>query len=202
MLGKVNGNGRPSLGVLPIGPGNDFAFGVGIPLELEDAVRVLAAGSGAPSTLAAFLAALPGRPLFCQRDRHGLRETVVGFEAEKIKRLKGAASYLVAWSHDFSVLEGAGLRGVVLDNGTLNQPFLMISVMNGRRMGALFIWPRTAIRVTTPSTLPGRGCAPDQNMPLAAKFLKRLPGGSPVRQHGFARRKFPCARSKAPFGSR
>ena len=46
--GLIQGNGGPdgtALGVLPVGTGNDFAFGAGIPLNLEEACQVVARGT-------------------------------------------------------------------------------------------------------------------------------------------------------------
>jgi diacylglycerol kinase (ATP) len=41
MRSNGNGNGRPALGVLPVGRGNDFAYGMGIPRVVEDACAAL-----------------------------------------------------------------------------------------------------------------------------------------------------------------
>lgn len=43
---------RPALGIVPLGSGNDFAFGAGVPLAPADAVRRLFAGTPAPVDVA------------------------------------------------------------------------------------------------------------------------------------------------------
>ena len=50
-LYKRHDLGRSVLGLLPLGTGNDFARGVGIPLDIEDAARVLLDGTPRPMDL-------------------------------------------------------------------------------------------------------------------------------------------------------
>ena len=50
-LHKRNDLGRHVLGLLPMGTGNDFARGVGLPLDIEEAARVLLTGSPTPMDL-------------------------------------------------------------------------------------------------------------------------------------------------------
>lgn len=138
MQANVNGNGRPVLGVLPVGRGNDFAFGVGIPQELTEAVSVLAHGQHRKIDVGHLVGGdYPNGRYFANGVGLGF-DTVVGFEAAKIKRLHGAASYLVALVRTIFLYAKAPVFEIVLDNETLRQPFLMVSIMNGRRMGGSF----------------------------------------------------------------
>ncbi|MET0523326.1 MAG: diacylglycerol kinase family protein [Nocardioides sp.] len=50
-LHKRGDLGRNVLGLLPLGTGNDFARGVGLPLDIEDAARVLLDGAPTPMDL-------------------------------------------------------------------------------------------------------------------------------------------------------
>jgi YegS/Rv2252/BmrU family lipid kinase len=50
-LYKRHDLGRNVLGLLPLGTGNDFARGVGVPLEVEEAARVLLDGTPTPMDL-------------------------------------------------------------------------------------------------------------------------------------------------------
>lgn len=181
MLGQVNGDGRPALGVLPIGRGNDFAFGVGIPLELEEAVKVLAAGQRRTIDIGRFSGGdYPDGRYFANGIGMGF-DTVVGFEAEKIKRLKGAASYLVALVRTIFLYSKAPVYEVVLDSGTLNQPFLMISVMNGRRMGGTFYMAPNSNPSDDTFDLCLAGHVPQiKILALAAKFLNGTQEGHPA----------------------
>lgn len=138
MQARVNGNGHPALSVLPVGRGNDFAFGVGIPHDLTAAVSVLADGHRRKIDIGHFVGGdYPAGRYFANGVGLGF-DTVVGFEADKIKRLQGVASYLVALVRTIFLYSKAPVYEVVLDNETLQQPFLMVSIMNGRRMGGSF----------------------------------------------------------------
>lgn len=180
MLGEVNGNGRPALGVLPIGRGNDFAYGVGIPLELEEAVKVLAGGSGAPSTLAAFQAAttLTDATLPTASAWGSIR-----WWGSKLKDQAAEGSRLLLGSPGRTIFlySKAPVYEVVLDNGTLHQPFLMISVMNGRRMGGTFYMAPNSNPSDDTFDLCLAGNVPQiKILPLAAKFLNGTQEGHPA----------------------
>jgi diacylglycerol kinase (ATP) len=139
MEGEVNGGGRPALGVLPIGRGNDFAFGAGIPLGLEQACDVLVSGSRRRMDIGRVSGGdYPAGRFFGNGVGLGF-DTVVGFEAAKLPWLTGAASYLVAVVRTLFLYAHAPVYEVTLDDQTLRQPFLMVSVMNGRRMGGSFM---------------------------------------------------------------
>jgi diacylglycerol kinase family enzyme len=101
-------------------------------------------------------------------------DTVVGFEAAKIKWLHGAASYLAALVRTIFLYSKAPVFEIILDGGTpVHQAFLMVSVMNGTRMGGSFHM--------APEGNPGDGvldlCLAGQVpqmkiLPLALKFIK------------------------------
>lgn len=138
MQANLNGNGRPTLGVLPVGRGNDFAFGVGIPLETAAAVKTLTQNQHRMIDLGHFVGGdYPQGRYFANGVGLGF-DTVVGFEAAKIKRLQGAASYLVAVVRTIFLYSRAPIYEIEMDGETIRQPFLMVSIMNGRRMGGMF----------------------------------------------------------------
>jgi diacylglycerol kinase family enzyme len=66
-------------------------------------------------------------------------DAVVGFEAAKMTRLHGFPSYLVAVLKTVFLYYKAPLTTIEYDGQTLTQPSLMISVMNGQRMGGGFL---------------------------------------------------------------
>ena len=138
MQANLNGKDRPTLGVLPVGRGNDFAFGVGIPLTTADAVKALAQDQHRNIDLGHFTGGdYPQGRYFANGVGLGF-DTVVGFEAAKIKRLQGAASYLVALVKTIFLYSKAPIYEIEMDGETIRQPFLMVSIMNGRRMGGMF----------------------------------------------------------------
>ena len=173
MRAELNGKDRPALGVLPIGRGNDFAFGVHIPLELKAAVDVVAAGHRRWIDVGRVTGGdYPQGRYFGNGVGLGF-DTVVGFEAAKIKWLHGAASYLAALVRTIFLYSKAPIYEIVMDGGApVCQPFLMVSVMNGTRMGGSFHM--------APDGNPGDGildlCLAGQVpqikiLPLALKFI-------------------------------
>jgi diacylglycerol kinase (ATP) len=63
----------------------------------------------------------------------------VGFEALKLKRLHGFPSYIVAALKTIFLYFRAPMMRIEYDGVELTQPALMVSVMNGRRLGGGFM---------------------------------------------------------------
>jgi len=181
MLAQTNGNGRPALGVLPVGRGNDFAFGVGIPHDTELACHTLAQGQRRQIDIGKVTGGdYPEGRYFGNGVGLGF-DTVVGFEAAKIKWLKGAASYLVALVRTIFLYAHAPIYEVDLDGDVSQQPYLLVSIMNGRRMGGSFLM--------APDGHPGDGhfdlCLAGQVsqiriLPLAMTFFSGTQGEHPA----------------------
>jgi diacylglycerol kinase (ATP) len=66
-------------------------------------------------------------------------DTVVGFEAAKIKWLHGALLTWLLYSERFSCMRMPHIYEICIDDETFQQPFLMVSIMNGQRMGGSFM---------------------------------------------------------------
>lgn len=138
MEARVNGS-RPALGVLPIGTGNDFAYGADIPAGLEDAAAALAANRRRAIDVGRVTGGnFPQGRYFGNGIGMGF-DAVVSFEAAKMKRVKGALSYLAAVWNTIFLYSKAPVYEVDLDGRQVRQPFLMISTMNGRRLGGMFM---------------------------------------------------------------
>ena len=174
MQAKLNGNNRPALGVLPLGRGNDFAYGMNIPLELKASVDNLVQGFHRIIDVGHVTGGdYPQGRYFGNGVGLGF-DTVVGFEAAKIKWLHGAASYLAALVRTIFLYSKAPVYEIILDGGApVHQAFLMVSVMNGKRMGGSFHM--------APEGNPGDGSldlclaghVPQMKiLPLALKFIK------------------------------
>ena len=186
----MQGASRPVLGVLPVGTGNDFAFGVGIPNELGQAIQVLAEGRTRSIDIGRVVGGdFPQGRFFGNGVGMGF-DTVVGLEAAKIKWLQGAASYLAGLVRTIFLYSKAPVYEICLDDKEpIVQAFLMISVMNGIRMGGAFYM--------APEGNPGDGvfdlCLANQVpqikiLPLAAKFMKGAQKGHPAVSMVQARR--------------
>jgi diacylglycerol kinase (ATP) len=139
MQAEVNGGGRPALGVLPVGRGNDFAFGMGIPHQIETACDILVKDQRLKIDIGHVTGGdYPDGRYFGNGIGLGF-DTVVGFEAAKIKWLQGEASYLAAVIKTIFLYSKAPVYEIQVDDEVFQQPFLMVSVMNGRRMGGAFL---------------------------------------------------------------
>lgn len=127
-----------TLGVLPLGSGNDFAYGVGIPLDVEAAVEHLAAGQTRVIDLG--FVHVDGVP-----DRYFGNGVGIGFDARvavestKVKRLHGPVLYL--WALLKTLLFHYQLPTLTIDDGqrVRTQPALLISISNGRRYAGIFL---------------------------------------------------------------
>jgi YegS/Rv2252/BmrU family lipid kinase len=139
LLAEGEGEARPALGVLCVGRGNDFAFGVDIPIDLEAGCRAIAAGERRTIDVARMAGGdyPEGRHI---GNGVGIGfDAVVGFVAAKQKRLRGFASYLVAALKTIFLYFKAPLVRIDTDHDSLEMRALMVSIMNGRRMGGGFM---------------------------------------------------------------
>jgi diacylglycerol kinase family enzyme len=127
------------MGVLCVGRGNDFAYGVRIPTDLEEACQVLADGHRRVIDVGRVSGGLYPEGRFFGNGIGVGFDAVVGFEAVKMKRLHGFPSYLVAVLKTVFLYYRAPLTEIELDGETSAQRSLMVSIMNGQRMGGGFM---------------------------------------------------------------
>ena len=121
-----------TLGILPMGSANDFAFAVG--LALQDAARVIASGDTRHIDLCKC-----NERYFINNSGAGL-EPYVTTKQERIQWIKGITRYLAAavWA----IMDKPEWRGhIEWDGGEFDGPLSLISVGNGRRTGGFFMTP-------------------------------------------------------------
>jgi len=139
MLAKRAGSKNVAMGVLSVGRGNDFAFGVGAPHDLSEGCRVLAQNRRRAIDVGLATGGLyPAGRYFGNGVGIGF-DAVVGFEAVKLKWLSGFPSYIVAALKTIFLYYRAPLVKIEYDGQTITQPSLMVSIMNGRRLGGGFM---------------------------------------------------------------
>jgi diacylglycerol kinase family enzyme len=139
MLAKIKGEGESTMAVISVGQGNDFAFGVGVPPGLEAGCKALAQGHTGKIDVGKVAGGLyPEGRYFGNGVGIGF-DAVVGFEALKLKRLHGFMAYLVAALRTIFLYYHAPLVEIDFDGEILTLPALMVSIMNGRRMGGGFM---------------------------------------------------------------
>jgi diacylglycerol kinase (ATP) len=138
VMARQTGEGEAVLGLIPVGRGNDFAFGSGSALGFEEACQALVTGWRKWIDVGCVRGGnYPEGRYFGNGVGIGF-DAVVGFESLKMKRLQGFPSYIVAALKTIFLYYKAPLVKVEFDGQELQLPALMVSVMNGKRMGGGF----------------------------------------------------------------
>jgi diacylglycerol kinase (ATP) len=132
-----------ALGVVPIGTGNDFAVGVGLPSRLKDACQIASGRRGRVLDVGHFRAGSEEPRYFVNGVGMGF-DAMANVESRKIKRLKGTLLYLVAVIRTLVFYYDAPRVALDVDGQELSMASLMISVMNGRTMGGGFLMTPTS----------------------------------------------------------
>ena len=140
LMAARDAEGRTAaLGVLCVGRGNDFAFAVGIPHDLTLGCRVLAENHRRAIDVGRVVGGdYPQGRYFGNGVGIGF-DAVVGLVAKKLKRMRGFLGYLVAALKTIFLYYRAPLTEIAFDGEPFRQKSLLISVMNGRRMGGGFL---------------------------------------------------------------
>lgn len=138
-LMRVAPDHRPKLGVVPIGSGNDFAFGAGAPLDPIEAMKRVFSGTPRPVDVGSI------------RDNNGRLEywnnTVgTGFDAKvnimsrKMTNMHGFMLYLVATLRTIAQDYESAQETLIFDDGPkMERRVLMLTLGNGRREGGGFL---------------------------------------------------------------
>jgi diacylglycerol kinase (ATP) len=139
MLAKEKLGRTAALSILCAGRGNDFAYGVKVPQDLEAGCRSLAAGRRMWMDVGKVAGGLyPQGRYFGNGIGVGF-DTIVGFEAAKFKRLSGLPVYLIAALKTLFLYYKAPLLRLEYNGRSIEKKLIQISIMNGRRMGGLFM---------------------------------------------------------------
>jgi YegS/Rv2252/BmrU family lipid kinase len=129
----------PTLAVIPVGRGNDFAFGMGVPTGLQESCDLLAAGPKTRIDIGRITGGAYPQGLYFGNGVGVGFDAVVGFVAAK-SSLSGIVSYLVAALKTIFIFYKAPLVDIVTDHKTFQISSLLISTMNGTRMGGSFMF--------------------------------------------------------------
>jgi len=131
---QSTGTPMPPLGIMPTGSANDLVYALGLPTDLTEAARLIAAGKTRPMDLGKL-----NDRYFVNNSAAGL-EPYVTIKHEKIHWIKGMARYLVAAVQ--AILDKPAWNGhVSWDEGEYKGAFSLISIGNGRRTGGFFMTP-------------------------------------------------------------
>ena len=138
MLAKNAGH-TATMAVLCVGRGNDLAFGVGIPTELAAGCEALTADRRRIIDVGRVVGGdFPDGRYFGNGVGIGF-DAVVGFVAAKMKYVSGFIGYFVAAIKTIFVYFKAPLVRLEFDGQPMDLHALMVSVMNGTRMGGGFM---------------------------------------------------------------
>ena len=132
--------GRPvcELGVLPVGRGNDFAYGADIPGGLAESIAVLVGTYSRPLDVGLIKGGdYPEGKYFGNGIGIGF-DTIVGLEAAKMRRVQGFMAYVLGALRTFVIYPLAPQVRVSFNGSKIEQKSHQISIMNGKRMGGTF----------------------------------------------------------------
>lgn len=129
----------PRLGVLPVGRGNDFAWGMGIPCDLKKASELIIAGK--TRTIDAGITYgghYPQGRYFVNGQGMGF-EPLVNFIASDFKHVSGTLSYVLALIKILVTHPEPFHVQLTLDGESRYFEMQQLSICNGRRMGGAFL---------------------------------------------------------------
>jgi len=133
-----NSDLSPIFGILPIGRGNDFAFGAGVPATLEDCLKALIKGNIQPMDVGLIKGGdYPLGRYFGNGIGVGF-DTIVGLEAAKMKHIHGAAGYMIGAIKTLITYPAAPEIEMEINGEKGVYTPALVSIMNGRRMGGTF----------------------------------------------------------------
>ena len=132
-----NGQQGTALGVVPIGTGNDFAFSSGVPLDVEDACQVIARGESKLLDLG-WVQADGEEPRYFGNGVGIGFDAIVNIESRKVQHLRGFLLYFVALLRTLAVYYAAPRTWLRVDDAEMEGPLILISIMNGHRIGGGF----------------------------------------------------------------
>ena len=134
-----------TMGIIGVGRGNDFAFGFGILPGMEEGFKVIQKNQPRSVDVGIIVGGdYPRGRYFGNGVGIGF-DAVVGFEAAKLTRIHGFLNYVVAALRTIFLYFQAPTLRIEYDNKVINQPSLMVSIMNGRRMGGGFMMAPHAV---------------------------------------------------------
>lgn len=143
VLNGIMSSGKASgitMGIIPIGRGNDFAWCAGIPRTLDGAIDLIIRGSARPVDVGICRGTdHPDGMYFLNGTGFGF-EPMVNFRAMEYSKLNGMLSYMVAFFYILRHFPKPYHLRISIDDGSeFELDTQQLSVLNGKRMGASFI---------------------------------------------------------------
>lgn len=140
MRAKNAGFNKTAMGQIAVGTGNDFAFGMNIPGGIEAGCKIIAENYRRLMDVGIIKGGdYPEGRYFGNGVGIGF-DAATGFVAAKIRWIRGLLLYLIAAIETIFIYYKAPTVKLEYEGKELVQPSLMISIMNGRRMGGGFFF--------------------------------------------------------------
>jgi YegS/Rv2252/BmrU family lipid kinase len=140
MRARLAGYKKTAMGQIAVGTGNDFAFGMGIPAGVEAGCKVLVENYRRRMDVGIVKGGdYPNGRYFGNGVGIGF-DAATGFVAAKIRWTRGLLLYLIAAIETIFVYYKAPTVTLTYDEKTIDISPLMLSIMNGRRMGGGFFF--------------------------------------------------------------
>lgn len=166
---RSEGLATPPMGVLCVGRGNDFAGSLGIAENLEGGFQTLLGGGRRIVDIGRVSGGMvPKGRYFCNCVGVGF-DAITTIEVHKLPRWGGYLAFMAAVLRTVFLYNKAPLARIVFNGTVIDQRSLLISIMNGRRLGGGFIM--------APDSLPDDGyfdlCIAEQMSSL--EVIKMIP---------------------------
>lgn len=129
-LASVQGLGAATIGVIPLGTGNDFAAALGIPTDIEGALDVLLAGR----TLQVDLGQVNGR-VFVNTSGGGFIAEASTAVTPQLKTVAGRLAYLIGGAQALMEFDPVGATIHLGDEERLERTLYAFAVCNSRLIG-------------------------------------------------------------------
>jgi diacylglycerol kinase (ATP) len=137
-LMQVEESRRPRLGVVPLGSGNDFSAGIGVPRDPTAAVRRIFQGGSVKSVDIGRVKDASGRiEYWCNVLGIGF-DAAINIQSRNIPWLHGFWMYLAAILRTIILKYDRPLLDIDLDGKKISGRYLMLTIGNGAREGGGF----------------------------------------------------------------
>ncbi len=139
MHARANGVSQPALGLIGVGTGNDLIFGLDQQQNIASTCKAIANDKRRKIDIGHIVTDdLPEGHYFANGIGIGFDAAGV-ILAEKINWPRGFLAYLLAALQNIFLYYKAPTLQIILKKETIEMPILLVSVMNGRRIGGGFL---------------------------------------------------------------
>ncbi len=187
-LMRVPPEKRPVLGVVPLGSGNDFAYGVGLPSDPHEALPI--ALTAQPRTVDVMrVSDEHGREEFCDNTLGIGFDAIVTIRSHQLPVVRGFVMYLTAVLQTIALNHHPLHARLESDEAAWETDLLMLVVGNGPREGGGFLTtPDAKVDDGILHYVAIGGVSRPHMLQLVPKVMQGTHGGDPEVQMGALRR--------------